>query len=432
MNESMDRTLAEWLHEGPETGPREGLERALAATRRAGQRPGWTLPERWLPMQLAMARVPSRRLVAMLALLALLVLAVTAAAVFVGSIRDHPLPPRQIGAVVYPHDGDLFIVDRLDGTPRSLGAGPGAYLPAFSPLGDRIAFVKGDLGRERHVVAVRPDGSGAELLANLPGWYGTHLSWAPDGRALAASTDGISANGAAGTGPSAWQLAIVAADGSGFRTVEAGPGTWAGRADWRPDGRQIAFVSWTKASGTRDVFLADPDGTNVRRLAGAGNVASNSVAWSPDGSRLAFLHYREDRTVEIIVIEADADGRVTRSIAIPPHPAIGDASEAGPPVEVAGVTPGWSPDGRQLAYGLIRDSTLGVGIVGADGSGSRAIEALVSAGTTDLDWTPDGRSLVVIREGRRDGDQDAWLLDLTTGEETEADELAGDWLTVAP
>ena len=45
MNESMDRVLADWLNEGPENGPREGLERTLAATRRVGQRPGWTFPE---------------------------------------------------------------------------------------------------------------------------------------------------------------------------------------------------------------------------------------------------------------------------------------------------------------------------------------------------------------------------------------------------
>ena len=56
MNESNDRMLADWLREGPESGPREGLERTLAATRRVGQRPGWTLPERWMPMQLTMAR----------------------------------------------------------------------------------------------------------------------------------------------------------------------------------------------------------------------------------------------------------------------------------------------------------------------------------------------------------------------------------------
>ena len=87
MNESMDRVLADWLHEGPESGPREGLERALAATRRVGQRPGWTLPERWLPMQLTMARTPSQRPILAIVMVALLIVALVATALYVGSQR---------------------------------------------------------------------------------------------------------------------------------------------------------------------------------------------------------------------------------------------------------------------------------------------------------------------------------------------------------
>ena len=61
MNESMDRLLVDWLHEGPESGPRAGLERSLAATRRVRQRPGWTLPETWIPMELTVARTRVQR-----------------------------------------------------------------------------------------------------------------------------------------------------------------------------------------------------------------------------------------------------------------------------------------------------------------------------------------------------------------------------------
>ena len=75
MNESMDRALADWLREGPEYGSREALERVLAATRRTPQRPGWTFPERWIPMQLTMARTPSLRPIIYLALVALLIAA---------------------------------------------------------------------------------------------------------------------------------------------------------------------------------------------------------------------------------------------------------------------------------------------------------------------------------------------------------------------
>ena len=91
MNESMDRVLADWLHEGPEEGSREGLERCLAATRRVGQRPVWTLPERWIPMELTMARTRVQRPILAIAMLALLTVAVVAAALFIGAQRQAPL-----------------------------------------------------------------------------------------------------------------------------------------------------------------------------------------------------------------------------------------------------------------------------------------------------------------------------------------------------
>ncbi len=90
MNESMDRVLADWLHEGPEEGPREGLERSLAATRRVRQRRGWTLPERWIPMELTMARTRVQRPILAIVMLALLIVAVVAATLFVGAQWQQP------------------------------------------------------------------------------------------------------------------------------------------------------------------------------------------------------------------------------------------------------------------------------------------------------------------------------------------------------
>ena len=93
MNESMDRVLVVWLHEGPESGPREGLERTLAATRRVRQRPGWTLAGRWIPMGLTMARTRVQRPILAIVMLALLSVAVVAAALIVGAQRQQPQLP---------------------------------------------------------------------------------------------------------------------------------------------------------------------------------------------------------------------------------------------------------------------------------------------------------------------------------------------------
>ena len=40
-DDAFDHILADWLREGPERGRVEALDRALAATRRTAQQPGW-------------------------------------------------------------------------------------------------------------------------------------------------------------------------------------------------------------------------------------------------------------------------------------------------------------------------------------------------------------------------------------------------------
>src|SRR5262245_7424887 len=249
MNESMDRVLAYWLHEGPESGPREGLERALAATRRVGQRPGWTLPERWIPMQLTMARTPSLRPILALVMLALLIVALVATALFVGSQR-RPLPPpfgpASNGAIVFDEGGNLFIADELTGNTRELIAGPETDgWPGFSNQGDRIAFVRVGDG-DFQVMTMLPDGSSVASIAELPGEFNGY-TWSPTG-------DSLLVNFIEGTGvPYGFRYALVNADGSGDRELDLGAS--ADYAGWRPDGRHFVFRGHHPETGTSSVFI---------------------------------------------------------------------------------------------------------------------------------------------------------------------------------
>ncbi len=93
MNESMDRVLVDWLREGPERGPLDGLERSLAATRRVGQRPGWTLPGRWIPVGLTGTTGRVQGPILAMVVLALLTLALVSAALFVAAQRQPPPLP---------------------------------------------------------------------------------------------------------------------------------------------------------------------------------------------------------------------------------------------------------------------------------------------------------------------------------------------------
>lgn len=122
--------------------------------------------------------------------------------------------------------------------------------------------------------------------------------------------------------------------------------------------------------GRSAIYVANPDGTGVRRLTSPYNRAGDA-AWSPDGSKIAYVTSANPRG---IVMNADGSGKrpLCRDSLCVGWAVVGD--------------PAWSPDGRQIAFG--RGS--GVGIVNADGSGLRFVPNLRWFSVNGLDWSPDG------------------------------------------
>lgn len=399
MNESMDRALADWLREGPDYGPREALERALAATRRVSQRPGWALPERWLPMQLTMQRTTAMRPVAYLVLVALSILALAAAAVLVGSQRRLPEPfgIARNGAIVFEREGDLIIADDLRATGRTLVGGSDRDLaPAFSNQGDRVAFVR-EVGQGIQLMAVRPDGSDLSVLGTFPSFDG--LSWSPDGQALLINYTETDITG--------FRLAVVNADGSGSRELDVGRAAdW---ASWRPDGRHIAFRGQS-GNDRSAAFIAAADGTNVRQLPieTAGLADFEGLRWSPDGSHLSFMSDgRLGGTTgwQIGIADIDASGDLTSLRRLRFDPESNDE-----------MLPSWSPDSTQFAFILARSGSYQIAIGRPDGSDLR----LVGPTTVDRNglgyaWSPDGRSLLI---SSRTGEVSLWSVDVTSGQAT--------------
>lgn len=402
MNESMDRALVDWLRDGPDQGPREGLDRALAAARQVSQRPAWAIPERWLPMQLTMQRAPAMRPVLLLATVVLLILALIGAAIIVGSQTRLPEPfgIARNGAIAFERDGDLFIADGLAGSRRSLVLGAERDLaPAFSNQGDRLAFIR-EVDDGIQLMVVRPDGSDLKTLATFPNFDG--FRWSPDGRAILLNFTETDITG--------FELAVVQADGSGSRSLDVGRAAdW---ASWRPGGRHIAFRG-ALGDGTSAAFIADADGTNVRRLPIESSALTDfeGLRWSPDGTHLSFMSDgRLGGTTgwQIGVAEIDADGDLAAHRRLKFDPDSGEE-----------MLPTWSPDSTQLAFILEKSGIYQIAIGRSDGTGLRLVgPRIYDRNGFGYAWSPDGKTLLIRA---RNGAVSLWSVDVASGDATELD-----------
>ncbi|NNF14219.1 MAG: amidohydrolase family protein [Gemmatimonadetes bacterium] len=82
--------------------------------------------------------------------------------------------------------GDLYVMDRPDGTPRRLGdADAVAAMPAWSPDGDRIVFVTFSEEDGGHLHTTDADGGGLQRVTLEPAFY-TQPVWSPDGTRIVA------------------------------------------------------------------------------------------------------------------------------------------------------------------------------------------------------------------------------------------------------
>ena len=177
------------------------------------------------------------------------------------------------GAAFSPDGKFLYLTISQGGTPNifrmtpdgqsltSITDGPGGAMnvePAVSPDGTKIAFSSDRSGRPM-VYTMDTNGTGAKRIT-FAGKYNSTPTWSPDGKKIAF----------AGYENDHFDIFSINIDGTQLTRL-----TKATRIDtskpatnedptFSPDGRHIMFIS--DRSGTKQLYIVNPDGTNERRL----------------------------------------------------------------------------------------------------------------------------------------------------------------------
>jgi Tol biopolymer transport system component len=215
----------------------------------------------------------------------------------------------------------------------------------------------------------------------------------PDGRQVAFIWDGGSTKGA--------NLYVKLVDGGDPALISTGPAL---APAWSPDGSRLAFIRHENEGGVvRDaIFVVFARGGGEQRVAdGYGH--RHGLSWSPHGARLAFTHQELPTGSSLIYLLSLDSGRKTQLTRTP----VKDFDEW---------SPGFSPDGTELAFVRGDDGKADIYIASLDRGTERRL-TIGAAATAGLDWVPDGQSLVfsALSAGRA-GLYSLWKVSTSGGE----------------
>jgi Tol biopolymer transport system component/DNA-binding winged helix-turn-helix (wHTH) protein len=281
--------------------------------------------------------------------------------------------------------------------------------PAFSPNGERLAFVRSASPGVEDLFVVPVGGGEPERLTDdereIHG-----LDWMPDGRSIvfaSARAEGaglwrIAASGGepvriatSGEGESVRQPSVSrlgrrltyeqrSADSNIWAIQRGRFGSeplirstrWESHPQFAPSGDLIAFAS--DRSGSPEVWVVNGDGQNPIQLTDFGGPLVTTPRWSPDGRQIAFSA-RVDGNADIYLIDSNG-GRPVRLTEDP-------ASD---------VAPSWSLDSTTVYFSSDRSGTWEVWrMPAAGGSPSR----VTYDGGYNAFESPDGEMLYYAKKG---------------------------------
>ena len=140
----------------------------------------------------------------------------------------------------------------------------------WTPDGSKLLFTQRLRTGGYGIFSVNLDGSGRTRLGSSKAF---EVTPSPDGSMLAV-VDGAD------------RLAILDADGTN-RQIIVNDG-FNSNPDWSPDGSAIVFARVAPGGQRSDLFVVQPNGSGLARLAPTARRQEYQPSWSPDGTRIVF------------------------------------------------------------------------------------------------------------------------------------------------
>lgn len=223
----------------------------------------------------------------------------------------------------------------------------------------RIAC-KVDQGKNTEMVVADFDGHGAKSATGADRTLAKSPAWAPDGKTLFYTSYKRGR-------PEIFRHDVL----TGKRSVVAGYSGSNFMPAPSPDGSKVAMI--LSKSGAVDLYVADADGSNLKRLT-RNKDEESSPCWSPDGRWICFATKIGARRVLAKVSPGGGDVQriLVRGVSNPSEP-------------------DWSPDGKWIAF-TAQMGGFEICTIPAEGG-----SATVLVSGEDPSWAPNSRTLMFTR-----------------------------------